>query len=148
MKTVIDATDLIVGRLASYVAKQAILGEEFVIVNSDKAIITGNRKQIMAKYRHLREMGTPTQGPFFPRRAKEILKRVIKGMVPYKQYKGKEALRRVKCFNGVPTGLKEKPTTLESANVSKIPNTKFVTLKDVAEFLGGKFKAERGATKK
>ena len=50
MKTVIDATDLIVGRLASHVAKKALLGEEFVIINSEKAILTGNKPQILAKF--------------------------------------------------------------------------------------------------
>ncbi len=138
MKTVIDATDLIVGRLASHVAKKAILGEEFIIINSEKAIITGNKTQILAKFRRFREMGTPFQGPFTPKRSKDILKRTIKGMVPAKQTRGREALKRVKCFNKVPSGLKDKPTTIEKANVKKLPNTKFITLRRVSEFLGAK----------
>lgn len=138
MKTVIDATDLIVGRLASHIAKKAILGEEFVIINSEKAIITGNKTQILAKFRRFREMGTPFQGPFTPKRSKDILKRTIKGMVPAKKTRGREALKRIKCFNKVPSGLKEKPITIEKANVKKLPNTKFITLRRVSEFLGAK----------
>lgn len=138
MKRVIDATNLIVGRLASYVAKRAILGEEFVIINSDKAIVTGNKKQIFAKYRRFREMGTPTQGPYIKRKSRDIIKRMVRGMVPYKQAKGREALERVKCFNAIPKNLKEKPETIEHANVSKVPNTRFITLKKVSEFMGAK----------
>ena len=40
---VIDATNATMGRLASYVAKQALLGKQIAIVNSEKAIITGNK---------------------------------------------------------------------------------------------------------
>jgi len=138
MKTVIDATDLIMGRLASHVAKKSLLGEEFIIINSEKAIITGNKTQIFAKFRRFREMGTPFQGPFCPRRSKDILRRTIKGMLPSKKTRGREALQRIKCFNKVPTGLKETPITLEHANVLKVPNTKFITLKKVSEFLGAK----------
>jgi large subunit ribosomal protein L13 len=138
MTTVIDATNLIMGRLASHVAKKAILGESFIIINVEKAIITGNKPQILARYRRFREMGTPFQGPFTPKRSKDILRRTLRGMVPYKNYKGKEALKRIKCFNGVPKTLKGEPTTIEHANVSKVPNTKFITLKRVSEFLGAK----------
>ena len=138
MTTIIDATDLIVGRMASYIAKKAILGEEFIIINAEKAIITGNKTQILARFRRFREMGTPFQGPFTPKRSKDILKRTIRGMLPYKNYKGKEAFKRIKCFNGTPKNLKGEPTTLEHANVSKVPNTKFITLRRVSDFLGAK----------
>lgn len=43
---VIDGTDAVLGRLASFAAKQALLGEEIVIVNCEKVIITGNRANI------------------------------------------------------------------------------------------------------
>ena len=48
---VIDAENAILGRLASYVAKQVLKGEEIVIVNSEKAIITGNKKNIQKNYK-------------------------------------------------------------------------------------------------
>ena len=136
---VIDATDLIVGRLATFAAKQALLGEEIRIVNSEKAIISGNKVQVFEKYKSLREKGEPFHGPFFPTKCEAILKRMIRGMLPYKKGRGGEALKRVKCYNKVPLELKDtEKITIEGANVSKLSNPKFLTLKDVSQFM--KFK--------
>jgi len=43
---IINGENAILGRLASYVAKESLKGEEFVILNCKKIIITGNRKDI------------------------------------------------------------------------------------------------------
>ena len=51
---VIDGTNAVLGRLASYAAKQALLGEEIVIVNCEKVIITGNRQNILEDFRDKR----------------------------------------------------------------------------------------------
>ena len=67
--TVIDAKDLVLGRLATAVAKRALLGESIDIVNCEKAIITGNKKTILKRYQQRRDRGIPTKGPFFPRRS-------------------------------------------------------------------------------
>ena len=40
MATIIDATDLVLGRLCSKVAKRLIGGEKIEIVNAEKTIIT------------------------------------------------------------------------------------------------------------
>ena len=77
MKIIIDAKDLVTGRLAAYVAKQALLGDEIIIVNSDQAIISGTRTSILAKFKTLRAMGKTTRGPYFPRQSHAILKRII-----------------------------------------------------------------------
>ena len=47
---IINADGLITGRLASYAAKQALLGEKVDIINSEKACITGSKPQILEKY--------------------------------------------------------------------------------------------------
>jgi len=133
---VVDAKDLILGRLATFVAKKALLGEEVRVVNSEEAIITGNKQQIFAKYRGLREMGEPFHGPFYPTRPEAMLKRAIRNMVGYKSPRGKIALQRIKCYNKVPYELKDaKRITIEKANVSKVSNPKKVTLKEVSQFL-------------
>ncbi len=133
---VIDATDLIVGRLATFVAKKALLGEEVRVVNTEKAIITGNKAQVFEKFKSLREKGEPFHGPFYPTKCEAIMKRIIRGMLPHKKTRGREALKRVKCYNKVPFELKETETiTIESANVSKLSNPKYLTLIEVSKFM-------------
>jgi large subunit ribosomal protein L13 len=136
---VIDAKNLIVGRLASHLAKQALLGSVIEVINIDQTIYTGNKRKVLERFKQFREMGTPTQGPFIHRSAVKLFKRTLKKMLPYKTTRGQEALKRIKVFKGVPIRLKEAKTiTLEKANVSKVPNTKYITLQDVTNYLGGK----------
>ncbi|MDP3918965.1 MAG: 50S ribosomal protein L13 [Nanoarchaeota archaeon] len=136
---VIDAKDLIVGRLCSYIAKQSLLGQSFDIINIEQSIITGKPQQIFAKYRQKTERGRPTSGPFIHRSARELFKRSLRNMLPYKNTKGIEALARIKIYKGVPARFKEVQTeTLQSANVSKVPNLKYVRLQEITKHLGGK----------
>ena len=135
---VIDASGLILGRLASYVAKRALLGDTVAIVNVEKAIITGSRRRVFDRYKMFRAKGTPTQGPFTPRRARDIFKRTLKRMLPYKRPRGRDALERVKAYKGLPVRYANMVLeTLPVAHVSKVPTTKYVTLQDVTHFLGG-----------
>ena len=100
---VIDAENAASGRLASFVAKKLLQGETVAIVNSEKAVITGSRKNIQEKYLRLRKIGgSAVKGPFFPSSSEKILKRMIRGMLPYKKSRGSQALKRVKCYNGIP----------------------------------------------
>ena len=65
---VVDATGLVVGRMATFVAKQAINGNDVHIVNAEKAIIVGaSKKAIQDHYLFKRQVGTQRKGPFFPR---------------------------------------------------------------------------------
>ena len=47
---VIDAKDLIVGRMCAKAAKLAMKGERVDIVNCEEAIISGSKENILAKY--------------------------------------------------------------------------------------------------
>ena len=48
---IIDATDLIVGRMGAFAAKKVLLGEKIDIVNCEKAAVSGSRENILAKLR-------------------------------------------------------------------------------------------------
>jgi large subunit ribosomal protein L13 len=134
---IIDATDLIMGRMATKVAKQALLGEEVHIINCEKAVFSGTAKTIIAKYQTQFQRGTPAKGPFLPRQPQMFVKRIIRGMIPYKKARGKEALARVKCHKGVPLALQGKEAeTIESAKMSKLPVFKTVTVEKVTNVLG------------
>lgn len=103
----IDATDATLGRLASFAAKQALLGQEIVIVNSEKAVIIGNNKDIIVKYVQKRQRGGSAQkGPNFPSLPEFILKRTIRGMLDYKRGRGHDAFKRIKCYRGLPDEFK------------------------------------------
>lgn len=138
---IIDAKDLIVGRLATVVAKQALLGEEIAVLNCEKAVVTGTKDFIISKFKRKRSMGTPAKGPFFPRSEDRIVKRIIRGMLPYKQEKGSVALERIMCYKGVPPEFEGKETiTIKEANVSKMPNLKYMTIGRISLVLGEKQK--------
>jgi len=108
---IIDATNAVVGRLASYVAKEVLKGEEIAIVNSEKAIIVGKKKILKQKFKENRSKhGSSQKGPSYPTLPKNILKRSIRGMLPHTKERGKEALGRVKCYDGIPKDLEGKKT--------------------------------------
>jgi large subunit ribosomal protein L13 len=140
MVSVIDAEGLRLGRLASVVAKRSLEGEEIAIVNAEMAVISGSRAQIYGHYDRKRKMGSREGGPFFPRRPDHIMKRTIRGMLPYKRKSGSDALKRVKVYVGVPyefAGMELE--TIEGAHVDNLSMPKYVTLGSVSEKLGAKF---------
>jgi large subunit ribosomal protein L13 len=140
MVTIINAEDLILGRLASMVAKRALDGEEIAIVNVEKAVISGTRKRVMGAYLHKRQKGSKEGGPFFPRRPDAIMKRTVRGMLPYKRQPGREALQRVKAYVGIPRQFRESPMeTLEEAHVSRLSSPRYVTLESISSYLGAAF---------
>lgn len=133
---IIDAKNLIVGRLASEVAKKAILGEEIIILNSELSILTGIKKIIHEKFKAQADRGEPFHGPFLPKKPNLLLKRIIRGMLPYKKERGRTALKRIRCYLSVPEEFKnEKIETIEKANVSKLQNLKYITLGELCSLL-------------
>jgi large subunit ribosomal protein L13 len=135
---IIDASNMILGRLASYAAKELLLGKEVRVINCEKAVISGTREHVFGEYLHRMERGT-MKGPFLHRMPDKIVRRTIRGMLPWKKAKGKMLFRKVYCYVGVPEELKDKkPVEIESANVSKLPTLKFVNLDTLCKRLGAK----------
>lgn len=133
---IINAENLVLGRLSSLAAKKALVGEKVDIINSERSIIIGTKANILKKYHRKRAMGRPHVGPFFPRRPDLIVKRTIRGMLPYKQEKGRKAFKNIKCYMNIPSSLKDKKAeTFPSAQIS--PKVlKFITLKELSKELG------------
>jgi len=132
---IIDATDAILGRLAARVAKKLISGEQVIIVNAEKAVVSGTPRKICEKYLEKRKRGSAHHGPFYPRYPDRIVWRTIRGMLPYKKPKGRAALKRLKVYTGQPQ---------KYQNAEKIIKTKdklrcrSVTIKEVSKFMGAK----------
>ncbi|MCD6514208.1 MAG: 50S ribosomal protein L13 [Candidatus Odinarchaeota archaeon] len=102
---IVDASNSILGRLASHIAKLLLSGQKVVVVNAEKAVISGNRRHIVEEYKHRLERRTltaPWKGPFQPRRPDFIFKRTVRGMLPYDKPKGREAYKRLRVYIGVP----------------------------------------------
>ena len=101
---VIDGKDAILGRLASHVAREALKGEEFAIINCEQIIITGRRPNIEEYYESKRKrVGSTQKGPKVSRTSEKIVKRTIRGMLPnYREGRGRVALKKIKCYVGVP----------------------------------------------
>jgi large subunit ribosomal protein L13 len=107
-KIVIDGNNAILGRLASYVAKQVLLGKEIAIINSEKIVISGKPRSIIKEYKVMKKRGgSSLKGPFFPTKPERIVKRTIKGMLPHRKGRGSEALKKVKCYEGIPEEFKD-----------------------------------------
>lgn len=136
--TVIDASNLILGRMASIVAKRLLNGEEINIINAEKAVISG-KKHVIDRYRAYIQRGSREKGPYFPKRCDRIVKRTIRGMIPYKKAKGMEAFKKLKVYIGVPSELsQEKAETIQDANMS-ISTSNYIILGELSRRLGSKY---------
>jgi len=136
---IIDASDSVLGRVAAVVAKKTLLGEQVNVVNCDKAIITGSKSEVINRFKGHRARGIPAQGPYFPRQSFRIFKRTVRGMLPFKKTRGKEALKRVFCYAAVPEKFaNQKFERVEGADIGKLTTAKFVYLHDIVKELGGK----------
>ena len=106
---IIEGQDAVLGRLASYAAKEALKGEDIVILNCKKIAITGNKKNIKESFEAKRKrVGSTQKGPKVSRTSEKIVKTAIRGMLPnYRSGRGKIAFKRIKCYSGVPKEYEE-----------------------------------------
>jgi large subunit ribosomal protein L13 len=130
---VIDARDCILGRVASQVAERALDGERIAVVNAERAVVTGRREDVIGTFEQRREVGSD-RGPAYPTRPDRIMKRSIRGMLPYKTTRGREAFEGVRVYMGNPYD--EDGDILEGTSLDRLSNIKFVSLGDVSEALG------------
>ncbi len=134
--TLVNADGLILGRMASVVAKKLLNGEKVIIVNAEKAVISGKKRSKIAEAKEFLEVGAPKRGPFHYRRPDRILRKTVRGMLPFKQPKGKNALKKLKVFISVPEDLKDQPmVSIEEAQAAKLNGPHF-TLADLAKQIG------------
>ncbi|MHA1379053.1 MAG: 50S ribosomal protein L13 [Candidatus Helarchaeota archaeon] len=135
----INAEGLILGRLASIVAKKLLLGERVNIINAEKAIISGRKREIIERYKEwlgIRTATAPWRGPFHPRRPDLLLKRTVRGMLPWKKSRGKEAYKRLKAYIGIPEKLKDKKIiTIEKINLGNIRGS-YIKLGELSQEIG------------
>ncbi|WP_257300059.1 50S ribosomal protein L13 [Haloarchaeobius sp. FL176] len=130
---IVDASDCILGRVASLVAERALDGETIAVVNAEEAIITGSEDDIMSTYRKRVDVGSDS-GPYYPKRPDRIFKRSIRGMMPYKTTAGREAFEGVRVYVGNPYD--DDGEVLDGTSLDRLSNIKFVQLGEVSAELG------------
>jgi large subunit ribosomal protein L13 len=136
MVTIIDATGSTLGRLATNTAKRLLSGEQIAVINSEKAIISGKKTSIKKTYKQKRELGTYRKGPFFPRTPDKIVKRTIRGMIPYQKSHGRQAFKRLKCYISIPKEYEGQK--FEKINEAQKKPVDFITVEELSRFLGAK----------
>ena len=111
---VIDATDIVLGRLASQTAKllrgkhKAVfaphidMGDFVVIINAGKVALTGNKREQKMAYRHSGYPGGLRATPYavlLEKHPEKAVEKAIKGMLPHNSL-GRSMLRKLKVYAG------------------------------------------------
>jgi large subunit ribosomal protein L13 len=134
--TVVNADGLILGRMASKVAKRLLTGEKIVIVNAEKTVMSGRKRSKVAEAKEFLSVGGVNRGPFHYRRPDRIVRKAVGGMIPSKKPKGKQAYKRLKVFIGIPDDLKnQKMETVPEAQAQKLTCPCF-TVGELAKRIG------------
>jgi len=133
---IIDAKGLILGRMSSIIAKRLLQGESVIVLNAEKTAISGKRLQIVKEAKTFLEVGHPRKGPYHPRRPDKIVRRTIRGMLPRKKPKGKQAYKRLKVYLGAPMQFEDKEIqTILEASTDKLKSP-YITVGELAKEIG------------
>ncbi|MEU6720625.1 50S ribosomal protein L13 [Nonomuraea sp. NPDC046802] len=111
---VIDATDVVLGRLASHVAtllrgkhkpifaNHVDTGDFVIVINADKVALTGNKLEQKKAYRHSGYPGglrSVTYGELMEKRPEKAVEKAVKGMLP-KNSLGRKMAKKLKVYAG------------------------------------------------
>ncbi|MBN2250709.1 MAG: 50S ribosomal protein L13 [Candidatus Altiarchaeota archaeon] len=145
---IVDAEGKVLGRLCSFVAKKALLGENVIVVNAEKAVVSGDPDMVLGKeIRKLRikNLGNPQHGPFHQKRPDRYVRRSIRGMLPWHKYRGREAFKRVMVYVGVPADelMKKHNINMNETRMEKLgeagKDARGITVAEICRAVGGKF---------
>lgn len=139
---IIDASDAIVGRLAAYAAKRLLSGDEVAIVNAELASFSGRIVYFKEFYEGRRTMmskADPAKSAkqSWSRRPDMLLRRIVRGMLPKDTKRGRDALRKLRVYMGVPAELEAQKASFEQPRkrASELSTRKF-TVAALSEKLG------------
>ncbi len=139
---VIDASNAILGRLASVVAKMLLMGYKVIVVNAEKAVVSGEPKKVVESYKLLFKVKT-LRNPYKtgirrPRTPERLIKYAVKGMLPKNNPRGKKALKNLRVYVGIPEEVKGKEVkVIREASADRLKG-KYITLGELAKQLGWK----------
>ena len=111
---IIDATDVVLGRLASHAATilrgknkatytpHMDMGDFVIIINADKVVLTGNKAAQKKAYRHSGYPGGLTATSYtdlLEKNPERAVEKAIRGMLP-KTSLGRDQFRKLKVYRG------------------------------------------------
>ena len=102
---IVDARGHLLGRLASYVAKELLNGQKIVVVRCEHIMRSGSLFRNKLKYHEFLNKthnSNPKIGFSHYRSPSRIFWRTVRGMLPHKSPRGAAALGRLKTFEGIP----------------------------------------------
>ena len=137
--TIIDAEGLILGRMASIVAKRLLRGERIDIINAEDAVVSGKRLMVIGESKEFLEVGGRSRkGPIHHRKPDAIVRRTIRGMLPHRKMRGREAFRKLRVHIGVPRELESSASeSIPDASVERLQG-RYVTVGEIAKNIGWK----------
>ena len=105
---VFNGENMLLGRLASQVAKAALLGEQVAVVNCEKVIVSGSKmKTFKDQKQKYDRRGHPEKSQNHSRLPDRFVRRAIRGMLPWRKTRGREAYKQIMCHIGVPEELEK-----------------------------------------
>jgi large subunit ribosomal protein L13 len=116
VQRIINADGIILGRMGSLVAKMLLLGDNVIIINAEKAAISGRNRFIInfyKKHSNIKTHTNPIKGPFFYRKPNLFVRRTIRGMLPWNYPRGRQAYKNLKVYIGIPKTLKIDESKIE-----------------------------------
>jgi len=135
---IVNADNQIVGRLSSAVAKMLLEGKSVTIVNAEKAIISGNKDSILSEVQEFRGVKSAVNPKNTPRhfiRPDRLMRDIIRGMLPYRKPRGRQALKRLRVYVGRPEGVTGEPIDVKDMSASRLTH-KYVRLQEVSQRFG------------
>jgi large subunit ribosomal protein L13 len=143
---IVDAEGKVLGRVCSFAAKQALLGENVIIINAEKAVISGDADMVYGKELRkleIKNVGNPQHGPFHQKRPDKFVRKAVRGMLPWHKFRGREAFKRVMVYMGAPVDeiKKNHNVDLKQTEITNVPaakkKVKGVTVLQVCKTIGG-----------
>ena len=101
-KVIYDGKDAIFGRMGSVVAKELLKGKSVELINCESILVSGDKKLFVDKLLAKLKMGrgSSLKGPKYIRQEDRLVKRMIRGMLPWDRAKGREAYKKLRCHIG------------------------------------------------
>ena len=140
---IIDGKDLVLGRLASFAAKRLLEGERVTVVNAEHVVTSGRKEATFDAYDtwlKVRNLTNPRKGPFHLKRPENLVRRAVRGMLPFDKPRGRGAYGRLRVHVRVPPELAgKKMQTIPEASLELLGTRRFIRIGDLSKHLGAKF---------
>ncbi|MEB3780012.1 MAG: 50S ribosomal protein L13 [Desulfurococcales archaeon] len=137
---VVDGSGMILGRLASIVAKKLLEGYRIHVVNAEKIVVSGDPVKLKQFYKRtilgVKSHYSHRLRPKRPRSPTRLFKHAVRGMLPKGNKRGREALKRLRVYIGVPSELSGKEmVSFKDASSERLAG-KYIELGVIARELG------------